>query len=80
MPFSSEHIDELNLLAMFDLSSSSAQEGIKVHQHSAAPAMVAAAERLHHKGLITQKDGGYLTSLGSETAEHAQRVLSVLTS
>lgn len=78
MPFSSHHIDELNLLAMFDLSS--AQEGIKVHQHSAAPEMIAAAERLHSKGLITQKDGGYLTSLGSETAEHAQRVLSVLSS
>lgn len=78
MPFSSDHIDELNLLAMFGLSS--AQEGIKVHQHSAAPEMVTAAERLHQKGLITQKDGGYLTSLGSETAEHAQRVLSVLSS
>lgn len=78
MPFTSDHIDELNLLAMFDLSS--AQEGIKVHQHSAAPEMVAAAQRLHHKGLVTQKDGGYLTSLGSETLEHAQRVLSVLSS
>lgn len=78
MPFTSEHIDELNLLAMFDLSS--AQEGIKVHQHSAAPEMVAAAQRLHNKGLVTQKDGGYLTSLGSETLEHAQRVLSVLSS
>jgi uncharacterized protein (TIGR02647 family) len=78
MPFTSDHIDELNLLAMFDLSS--AQEGIKVHQHSAAPEMVAAAQRLNHKGLVTQQDGGYLTSLGSETLEHAQRVLSVLSS
>lgn len=78
MYFTSDHIDELNLLAMFDLSS--AQEGIKVHQHSAAPEIVAAAERLHLKGLITQKDGGYLTSLGSEVVEHVQRVLSVLNS
>ncbi|MFO7994118.1 MAG: TIGR02647 family protein [Marinobacter sp.] len=78
MPFSSDHIDELNLLAMFDLSSE--QEGIKVHKHSAAPEMIAAAERLFIKGLVTQKDGGYLTSLGSETAEHTQKVLSVLSS
>lgn len=78
MPFSSDHINELNLLAMFDQSD--AREGIKVHRQSAAPEMVSAAERLYDKGLITQKDGGYLTSLGSETAEHAQRVLSVLSS
>ena len=78
MPFSQDHLSELNLLALFDDSSS--QEGIKVHQHSAEPAMVAAAERLHQKGLITQKDGGYLTTLGNETAEHVQKVLAVLSS
>lgn len=78
MPFSEDHLSELNLLALFDDTSS--QEGIKVHQHSAEPTMVAAAERLHRKGLITQKDGGYLTPLGAETAEHVQKALSVLTS
>ena len=78
MPFSQDHLSELNLLALFDDSSS--QEGIKVHRHSAEPAMVAAAERLHQKGLITQKDGGYLTTLGAETAEHVQKVLAVLSS
>ncbi|WP_347331053.1 TIGR02647 family protein [Marinimicrobium locisalis] len=78
MPFSQEHLSELNLLALFDPSSS--LKGVKVHQSSADPAMVAAAERLHQKGLITQKDGGYLTPLGSEISEHVQKLLSVVTS
>jgi len=78
MPFMQNHLSELNLLALSDPVSS--LEGLKVHQHSADPAMVAAAERLHQKGLVTQKDGGYLTPLGSETAEHVQKVLRVLSS
>mgnify|MGYP005840240717 CR=1 FL=1 len=76
MAFTSDHLAELNLLSLFNLSSTN--EGIKVHGQSASQEAVAAAERLYAKGLITQKDGGYLTSLGSEAAEHAQRVLSVL--
>ncbi|MDI9246563.1 TIGR02647 family protein [Marinobacter sp. CHS3-4] len=78
MAFTTDHLAELNLLSMFNLSS--INEGIKVHSHSASAEAIAAAERLYAKGLITQKDGGYLTSLGSETAEHAQRLLSVLSS
>lgn len=78
MPFSPDHLAELNLLAMFP--SASAQEGIKVHQNSAPPELVAAADRLYQKGLISQKDGGYLTSLGSETVEHTQKLLSILSS
>ncbi len=78
MPFSPEHIAELNLLALFETNS--AREGIKVHSHSAPPEKVAAAERLFDKGLITQKDGGYLTSLGSETVEHTQKLLGILSS
>lgn len=78
MTFTHDHLAELNLLALFNLSS--INEGIKVHSHSASEDAVAAAERLHGKGLITQKDGGYLTSLGTEAAEHAQRLLSVLSS
>lgn len=78
MPFTPELVEELNLLAMFNLHST--QEGIKVHQHSAAPEAVSAAQRLHRKGLTTQVDGGYLTQLGIEVAEHAQRVLDILES
>jgi len=78
MPFSQDHLSELNLLALFH--SSSSLEGIKVHQRSADPAMVAAAERLHQKGLVTQKDGGYLTPLGSEISEQVQKLLAVVSS
>lgn len=76
MPFSPDQIAELNLLVLFD--SASSQEGIKVHQHSAAPEAVSAAQRLYSKGLITQQDGGYLTSRGSEAVEHTQTLLSLL--
>ncbi|MEX0605020.1 MAG: TIGR02647 family protein [Marinobacter sp.] len=78
MSFPPDYIEELNLLALYNLSS--AQEGIKVHRHSAAPESVAAAERLFRKGLITQVDGGYLTPLGNETAEHTHKLLAILTS
>jgi len=66
---------EMRLLALFNLAS--LQEGIKVHT-SADEAEVAAVLRLHAKGLITQPDGGYLTDLGVEAAEHLQSVLSIL--
>lgn len=78
MKFSQEHLDELNLLSLFD--SASSREGIKVHQHSASPSMVSAAERLYGKGLITQRDGGYLTPMGNEAAEHVEKVLAILSS
>jgi uncharacterized protein (TIGR02647 family) len=71
-------VAETNLLVLFSLSST--QEGLKVHKHSAAPEAVAAAERLYQKGLVTQNDGGYLTDLGIEAAEHAQRLTAILTS
>ncbi|TVP60236.1 MAG: TIGR02647 family protein [Halomonadaceae bacterium] len=78
MPFSDDHLAELNLLASF--STPSSLEGIKVHKNSAAPETVAAAERLHQKGLITNPDGGYLTSLGCETVEHTQKLMGILSS
>jgi uncharacterized protein (TIGR02647 family) len=33
---------------------------------------------LHKKGLITQSDGGYLTNLGLEAAEHAESLCRIL--
>lgn len=75
MAFSPELIAELEILALFDLGNT--QEGLKVH-HSAAPSAIAATLRLHDKGLITQADGGYLTSLGRDAAEHAQSLLTIL--
>ncbi len=75
MSWNPEIIAELEVLCLYNLDST--QEGIKVHS-SAGAERVAAAQRLFEKGLISQDDGGYLTSLGLETAAHAQAVLTVL--
>ncbi|GFO70887.1 hypothetical protein BJAS_P0014 [Bathymodiolus japonicus methanotrophic gill symbiont] len=77
MPISSDIAEELNILARYKLTST--QEGIKVH-HTAAPKTVAAIQRLYEKNLVTRDDGGYLTDLGIETAEHVQKALAILTS
>lgn len=76
MPYTPELVDELNMLVRYNLSTT--QEGIKVHKKEAAPAIVAATKRLFDKGLVTQEDGGYLTSLGHEAAEQAQMLLGLL--
>ncbi|WP_428353891.1 TIGR02647 family protein [Methyloprofundus sp.] len=77
MPISSELVEELTILARYKLTST--LEGIKVH-NTAAPETVAAIKRLHEKNLVSQDDGGYLTDLGIETAEHVQKALAILTS
>jgi len=76
MSFTSDLIDEMHVLNLFDLSNH--QEGIKVHNASAEKSAVAAAKRLFNKGLVTQEDGGYLTSLGLEAAESSQKLLMIL--
>ena len=76
MTLKAEEIDDINLLAQFNLANS--HEGLKIHQREADPAVIAAAERLHQRGLTTMDDGGYLTSLGKDAAEHAQQLLSIL--
>ncbi|WP_273208433.1 TIGR02647 family protein [Marinobacter subterrani] len=76
MPFSVDHLAELNLLGQFP--STSTQEGLKVHAHSAAPETVTAAENLYAKGLISQRDGGYLTPLGAEAVELTQKLQAIL--
>ena len=76
MAFAPDHLAELNVLALFD--SASQQVGIKIHQHEAPADTVAAAQRLHAKGLISQSDGGYLTPLGSEAVELTQKLQGIL--
>ncbi|WP_422418158.1 TIGR02647 family protein [Pseudomonas sp. GZD-222] len=75
MSFTPDLIAELEVLALFNLGSN--QEGIKVH-NTAAPEVIAAAKRLYDKQLTDQPDGGYLTSLGHDAAEHAQQLLTIL--
>ena len=76
MSYTPELVAELEILVLFPLDST--KEGLKVHQ-TAAPTAVAAAKRLHAKGLIDQPDGGYLTSLGRDAAEQAHTLLTILT-
>jgi uncharacterized protein (TIGR02647 family) len=75
MSLTPELVAELEILALFNLDSS--QEGLKIHQ-TAAPSAIAAAKRLYEKDLITQSDGGYLTSLGRDAAQNVQTVLTIL--
>ncbi|MDH3343586.1 MAG: TIGR02647 family protein [Gammaproteobacteria bacterium] len=75
MPYSPEQIQELDVLIRYNLEST--QQGIKVHG-SANPEIIEAVKRLHEKGMITQRDGGYLTDLGRTAAEHAQTLLLML--
>ena len=77
MPYTPDLVHELNTLIRFDLETS--QQGIKVHK-TADPDVIAATRRLHEKGLLTLADGGYLTGLGRDAAEHAQALLTILTS
>ena len=73
-----DEIAQINLLSQFNLANS--LEGLKVHSHDAPEQTITAAARLHDKGLITQRDGGFLTSLGLDAAEHSQSLLTILRS
>ncbi|HUV22708.1 MAG: TIGR02647 family protein [Gammaproteobacteria bacterium] len=77
MSFTPQNLSELKVLMQFN--SSTSLEGIKIHK-SAAPELIAAAQHLHAGGFITQVDGGYLTQLGIETAEHAHSLFYLLNS
>ena len=76
MSYSHDNIAELEVLMLFDLNNT--QEGIKIHK-TAEETVISAAKRLFEKGFITQVDGGYLTDLGTEAAEHAQQLHLMLT-
>lgn len=77
MPYTPELVDEMRVLSRFNLTNIDA--GIKAH-HTADQYFIAALQRLHDKGLVTQADGGYLTDLGLEAAEHVQAALTILSS
>lgn len=75
MHLDSNFLQEVELLNMFNLNTS--QEGIKIH-HEASPERISAGKRLFDKGLISQPDGGYLTPLGQQAAEHIQAMVQLL--
>ena len=70
-----ELIDELSLLKRFGLNSTA--EGISIAA-TGDPAVVAAAERLFEKGIISDSDGGHLTDSGREAVEHMNRLFNQL--
>ncbi len=76
MPISPDLLSEMRVLAMYDLSTT--QQGIKVH-HDADQEVISATDRLFEKGLVSQKDGGYLTGLGRDAALHVHDLMTILT-
>lgn len=76
MPQNEQLSAELEFLRLFSLDSS--DSGLKVHKNGASEDSIAAAQRLFEKQLVTQPDGGYLTAIGREAAEHLQRAVSLL--
>lgn len=75
MHYTKDQIAEIDILVRFNLRST--QQGIKVHS-TASEGQVSAVQRLFDKGLVTQRDGGYLTDLGRKAAEHAQALILML--
>ncbi|MDH5516994.1 MAG: TIGR02647 family protein [Gammaproteobacteria bacterium] len=75
MSFNQETLEEMKVLSCFDLAN--LQTGIKVHS-DATEAKIAATARLFDKGLVSQKDGGYLTERGQVAAEHLQHLSGLL--
>lgn len=76
MPFNKALTDELNLILKFP--NKSLMQGLKIH-NDADPDIIAAAQRLFDKGIVDRPDGGYLTDLGIDLAEHAQIIQAALT-
>jgi len=73
--YSDTFFDEIKLLSKFPETSH--LEGLKVHNDASAE-LIKAAQSLFDKGLTTEPDGGYLTSLGIEAAEHLHHLLMAL--
>ncbi len=69
-----ELIDELNLLRRFSMGGPVA---MNVHDNP-DPAVIAAAERMYEKGLISAADGGQLTDSGRDAIEHMDRLFNLL--
>ncbi|MBT8433225.1 MAG: TIGR02647 family protein [Gammaproteobacteria bacterium] len=69
-----ELIDELSLLRRFSMGGPVA---MNVHDNP-DPSVIAAAERMFAKGLITTAEGGQLTDSGREAIEHMERLFNLL--
>jgi uncharacterized protein (TIGR02647 family) len=74
MHIDQELIDELNLLRRFSMGGPVA---MNVHDNP-DQAVIAAAERMFAKRLITAADGGQLTDSGREAIAHMERLFNLL--
>ena len=77
MELNEDFVADIEFLNLFELNSS--QAGLKIH-HEAASERIASAQRLFDSKLTTNVDGGYLTPLGIQAAEHAQALVRILRS
>ncbi len=77
MSYTPQNLAEIEVLMLFE--SPSGLEGIKIHK-TADAAVIAAAQHLYQGGFLTQVDGGYLTPLGIQAAEHAHSLYLMLNS
>ena len=75
MRYTEDQMAEIDILIHYQLDTT--QQGIKVHSN-ANREQIDAVQRLFDKGLVTQKDGGYLTDIGRKAAEHAQALVLLL--
>ncbi len=75
MTYTKEQMAEMDILIHYNLGNT--EQGIKVHSN-AGEEQIGAVKRLFEKGLVTQVDGGYLTDIGRQAAEHAQALVLML--
>ena len=72
-----ELVEELNLL--MHILTNSSPEDVNISAN-ADPAMIAAAQRLFDKGLVSTELGGQLTDAGREAADHLNRLTNLMSS
>lgn len=70
-----ELIEELSLLRRISLNSTAEEINLSA---SGDAILLAAAERLYVKGIISRKDGGQLTDSGREAVDHLNRLFNQL--
>ncbi len=70
-----ELVEELNLL--MHILTNSSPEDVNISAN-ADPAMIAASQRLFQKGLVSQNNGGQLTDVGREAADHLNRLTNLM--
>ncbi len=74
MHIDQELIEELGLLRRFGMGGPVAMDV----QSTSDPAVIAAAQRMFEKGLVTAENGGSLTENGKQAVEHLDRLLNLL--